>query len=368
MARRPEPDPMTWWERYGHRLEGPPVPTRATDPPPTAPPPADPPPTAPEPHEHAVPHEHTVLHEYAVLREADVLRPRIPRPRSGWRRVLHDVTGGRVAPGPGRAEERHAALLERIRGPLTGVHRVAVLSVKGGVGKTTVAAGLGLALAGHRGDRTVVLDADPDAGTLADRLTGDSLTTVRDLLDDIEKIGSWSDVSRYLGLVGRLSVLASEQDPAAGEAFRRDEYERVCDLLGRYFTVLVTDSGTGLVHSAMAGTLARADSVVVVGAPTVDGAGRAAKTLDLLVAHGCENLARDAVVVLSCDRHSADVDSARILDHFRGRVRGVVAVPHDPHLAVGGRIDPERLRPATADAFLELGALVADAFDLRRRD
>ena len=37
VARRPEPDPMTWWERYGHRLEGPPVRPRATDPPPGAP-------------------------------------------------------------------------------------------------------------------------------------------------------------------------------------------------------------------------------------------------------------------------------------------------------------------------------------------
>ncbi|WP_226352505.1 hypothetical protein [Pseudonocardia sp. ICBG601] len=118
----------------------------------------------------------------------------------------------------------------------------------------------------------------------------------------------------------------------------------------------------------MQGTLARADSVVVVGAPTVDGAGRASKTLDWLVAHGHGDLVRNAVVVLSCDRRSAEVDAARIREHFAQRVRGVVEVPHDPHLATGGRIDPARLRPATADAFLELGALVADAFDVRRRD
>ena len=49
--------------------------------------------------------------------------------------------------------------------------RIAVASVKGGVRKTTVAACLGLALAEHRGDRVVALDANPDTGTLADRLT-----------------------------------------------------------------------------------------------------------------------------------------------------------------------------------------------------
>ncbi|MBN9735257.1 MinD/ParA family protein [Pseudonocardia sp. P1] len=342
MARRPEPDPTTWWERYGHRLEGSPVTTRPVDPPSYPPAPARP-----------------------DLREAEVLRPRAERPRTGWRRMLHDVTGGRVNPGPSDAEERRDALLTRIRGPLPGAHRVAVMSVKGGVGKTTVSACLGLALAEHRGDRAVVLDANPDAGTLADRLTGDSRVTVRELLDDLESVGTWTDVSRYTSLAGRLQVLSSEQDPAAGDAFRRDEYERVCDLLGRFFNIIVTDSGTGLVHSAMEGTLARADSVVVVGAPTVDGAGRASRTLDWLVAHGHAGLAADAVVVLSCDRHSAEVDADRILEHFRSRVRGVVPVPHDPHLATGGRIDPARLRPATSDAFLELGALVADAFDAR---
>ncbi|GAA1400633.1 MinD/ParA family protein [Pseudonocardia kongjuensis] len=338
MARRPEPDPTTWWERYGHRLEGPPVTSRPL-------------PQAAAP----------------VLDEADVLRPRVERPGTGWRRALHDLTGGRLSPGPGEAELHRAALLARIRGPLPGSHRVAVMSVKGGVGKTTVAACLGLTLAEHRGDRAVVLDANPDAGTLADRLTGDPRVTVRDLLDDLDGVTTWTDVSRYTSLAGRLQVLSSEQDPASGEAFRRDEYERVCDLLGRYFNVIVTDSGTGLVHSAMEGTLARADSVVVVGAPTVDGAGRAGRTLDWLTAHGHQALARDAVVVLSCDRQSAEVDTGRIVEHFAGRARGVVQVPHDPHLATGGRIDPARLRPATAAAFLELGALVADAFDARVR-
>ncbi|MEJ8279220.1 MinD/ParA family ATP-binding protein [Pseudonocardia spirodelae] len=301
------------------------------------------------------------------LREDSVLRARPDRPRTGWRRALYDLTGGRLNPGPSDVEELRSGLLTRVRAPLAGAHRVAVMSMKGGVGKTTVSACLGLALAENRGDRAVVLDANPDAGTLADRLTGDARVTVRELLDDLDAVGTWTEVSRYTSLAGRLQVLASEQDPGSGEAFSRQEYERVSDLLGRYFNIIVTDSGTGLVHSTMEGTLARADSVVVVGSPTVDGAGRASKTLDWLVAHGHAELARDAVVVLSCDRRSAEVDAQRIREHFAERVRGVVEVPHDPHLATGGRIDPARLRPPTSDAFLELAALVADAFDVRRR-
>jgi hypothetical protein len=43
----------------------------------------------------------------------------------------------------------------------------------------------------------------------------------------------------------------------------------------------------------------------------------------------------------------------------------VVDIPHDPHLASGGRIELDRLRPATHDAFLALAALLADGFSGR---
>ena len=72
---------------------------------------------------------------------------------------------------------------------------------------------------------------------------------------------------------------------------------------------LLTDSGTGLLHSAMSGTLAIADSLVVVGAPSVDGASRASKTLDWLIAHGHEELVSRSVAVISSVRpNTGDVD------------------------------------------------------------
>jgi MinD-like ATPase involved in chromosome partitioning or flagellar assembly len=182
------------------------------------------------------------------------------------------------------------------------------------------------------------------------------------MLENLESAYSLADVARYTSLAGRLQVLASEQDPAASEAFSRDEYERVCAVLGRYFNVIITDSGTGLVHSAMEGTLALADSLIVVGAPTVDGASRASKTLDWLGAHTYGALVTGAVVVLSSDRTSADIDRSRIRRHFAARTRAVVEVPFDPHLATGGRIELAQLRQPTREAFYELAALVADGF------
>ncbi|MCE3553045.1 MinD/ParA family protein [Pseudonocardia sp. RS11V-5] len=375
MVRHDEPDPATWWERYGHRLHG--VPTRSgerettvaddgslrtahperqgdewfTDAGPGA--------------DRAEPAGRGPAHLRAFDPDA-LVRARGPVPDRGWRKILHTASLGRIDPGPSTAQLAAQDRLARVRSHLAGTHRVGVTSLKGGVGKTTVTACLGLALAEHRGDRILALDANPDAGTLADRLTGHSDRTVRDLLDDLAAVDSWTAVSRYTSLAGRLQVLASEQDPAAGEAFTRDEYLRADAALARYFSVMLTDSGTGMVHSAMAGTLDVADSLVVVGAPTVDGAGRASKTLDWLVAHGHGRLVADAVVVL-VGRAGREIDAPALREHFAGRCRAVVEVPHDPHLATGGRIDAGRLRPPTWEAFLELAASVAEGFPAHAR-
>lgn len=298
-----------------------------------------------------------------AIRHEAVVRGRLEVPRVGWRAALYSMTGGRVNAGLGGAERAAVAMLSRVRRPLAGTRHVAVTSIKGGVGKTTVAACLGLTLADCRGDGVIALDADPDAGTLADRLSGETDVTVREMLENLDSLTSLSEFGKYTSLSGRLRVLAGEQDPAMGEAFAREEYQKVCAALVRFFDVVITDCGTGLVHSAMQGTLALANRLIVVGAPTVDGASRASKTLDWLFAHGHEKLAEEAVLVLCRDRTSNRVDRAQLREHFANRCRHVVDIPADPHLFSGGQILQERLAPATQRAFLELAAIVADGFE-----
>ncbi|HEX4249861.1 MAG TPA: AAA family ATPase, partial [Pseudonocardia sp.] len=201
------------------------------------------------------------------IRHEQVVTPDQQVPQFGWRATVYAATGGRINLGIGAAERDWLDLLQRVRAPLAGARQIAVMSIKGGVGKTTVAACLGLMLAEYRGDGVVAVDADPDAGTLADRLSGAPTVTVRDLLDNLDTIKSLSHFTEYTSLAGRLRVLAGEQDPAMGEAFQREEYERVCRALARYFDIVITDSGTGLVHSTMRGTLELADRLIVVGSP-----------------------------------------------------------------------------------------------------
>jgi MinD-like ATPase involved in chromosome partitioning or flagellar assembly len=298
----------------------------------------------------------------AVLTDESLVRHQRATPTEGWRLALYAASGGRINPGQSVHEAARVELVHRIRRPLPAPHRVAVVSVKGGVGKTTVAACLGLVLAELRGDRVVALDANPDAGTLAERLTGPGGPTVRDLYEDMPNLASVAELTRYTRGAGRLHVLGSEQEPAMGEAFSAEEYLDVTSLLERFYNVIITDSGTGMVHSAMEATLATADSLVVVGSPTVDGANRASRTLSFLADEGYRVAAEQSVVVLCGDRHSPDVDRALIRSHFAARCRAVIDIPPDPHLATGGRIDPALWRGPTRDAWYLLAAHVADGF------
>jgi MinD-like ATPase involved in chromosome partitioning or flagellar assembly len=293
---------------------------------------------------------------------ADLVSRRHAKPTQGWRAAAYAATRGRWNPGLSAAECERCRLVERARTPLRGKHKIGVVSAKGGIGKTTVAAALGLTLAEHRGDRIVAVDANPDAGTLADRLTGHCGITVRELIENIDTVKSWTDIAHYTSIAGRLQVLASEQDPAMSEAFSRAEYLAVQELLARFFNIIITDSGTGLVHSAMGGALDSSNTLVIAGAPTLDGASRAAKTLDWLGAHGYSELVERAVVALSCDRSSRDVDRAAIVSYFQARCHTVVEIPADPHLAIGGVIELDALREPTRDAFLRLSAAVAEQF------
>jgi hypothetical protein len=146
----------------------------------------------------------TVGHTAADLSESVIMRPRVERPSAGWRGALFTASGGLINPGVSELDALRNELLRLVRRQLPGTHHIAVSSLKGGVGKTTVAAVLGLTLAEYRGDRVIAVDANPDAGTLADRLSGQTEVTVRDMINNAESIDSMTAVSRYRHTVNDL--------------------------------------------------------------------------------------------------------------------------------------------------------------------
>jgi MinD-like ATPase involved in chromosome partitioning or flagellar assembly len=238
------------------------------------------------------------------------------------------------------------------------------------VGKTTTAVGLGATFATLRGDRVIAVDANPDRGTLSDKVCLETAATVRDLLNERDQIRRYGDVRAFTTQApSRLEVLASDRDPAVSVAFSADDYYDAARVLEHFYSICLTDCGTGLLHSAMSGVLRLADQIVVVSSPSVDGARSASATLDWLEAHSCRDLVRNGVVVLSVIRpkSKSTVDLDRLEHHFAARCRAVARIPYDPHLEEGAEVDLELLTAETADAYLALAALVGDGLAWPRR-
>lgn len=253
---------------------------------------------------------------------------------------------------------------QRTRGALS----IAVLSLKGGVGKTTTTACMGAMLATSRGDRVIAVDANPDFGTLAQRGQNSTGSTVRDLLAD-SGIRRYSDVSRHTSKsASRLEILGSERDPAASEAFSESDYRAVHKILDRYYDVIITDCGTGLTHSAMTGVLSTTDALVIAASPAVDSARSALATLDWLHHHGYAHLVPHATLALSAARPgAAPLDINRLTAYFRSRIGSVFVIPYDDHLAEGSEILLDLIKPKTSRVYAELADSVSNRFNRIRR-
>ncbi|MCX2933209.1 MinD/ParA family protein [Mycobacterium sp. CVI_P3] len=301
---------------------------------------------------------------YPDLATGALLRPVKPAPSAGWRKWLYVLSGKLINVGDGPGATRQHNLTARVNRPLQGCYKIAVLSLKGGVGKTTITAALGGTFASIRGDRVVAVDASPDRGTLSQKVPLETPATVRHLLRDVEGIHRYSDVRGYTSQgPSRLEVLASENDPAVSEAFSAEDYDRALAVLERFYSLVLTDCGPGLLQSVMSSVLKQADALIVVSSGSVDGARSASATLDWLDAHGHEDLVRRSVCVINAVRpRTGKVDMQKVVDHFSRRCRAVCVVPFDPHLEEGAEIELDRLKPKTREALVQLAAVVADVF------
>lgn len=295
-----------------------------------------------------------------LLDPAHVVRP---EPEGAWRHLLYTLSGRRINLGDGHRARARKALDERIAAPLPGGAKfVPVLSRKGGVGKTTVTTLLGMALADAREDRIIAVDANPDRGTLAERIGRTSGKTVRDLVRARADVHGFNDISQIVGRDHtRLDVIASDADPHVSEAFNDDDYRDVAEIAAHFYSVVLTDTGTGIVHSVMDATLERADILVVVAGLSIDEARLASETLTWLESNGYAERVRSAVVVLNTARPGAALVRADELEsHFRSRVRQVVRMPYDPHIASGSAIAFRDLQAETRQAARTLAATVIE--------
>lgn len=311
--------------------------------------------------------------ETAAMLTADRLIENGGRVRSAptgrWNRFVYAMTFHGLNLGDSAAERVRKEQAARIAKAFEGGTRfVPVLTRKGGVGKTTVTTLLGMTLASIREDRVIAIDANPDRGTLAERVTKQTRATVRDVVTKAPAITGFTDFSSLVSRdETRLDILASDTDPLLSEAFDENDYNVVADLAARFYSIALTDCGTGIVHSVMRATLQRADSVVIVSGGSVDEARLASETLTWLEANGYGDLVRNAVVAINTATHGTSlVKLDEIESHFASRVREIVRIPYDPQLAAGSVVSYKDLKQVTKDAARTLAALVSDGLPARR--
>jgi len=287
-------------------------------------------------------------------------------PAHGWRRVVYRMSGGLIRPAPSQVELRARRLISMLTKPVQGSRTIAVVSTKGGVGKTTTTINLGHTFAAFRGDRIVALDGNPDAGSLAYRIPRETKATVSELLADLadEDVFTYTGIRRYTSQAqSRLEVIASPEDPRVSRALSKDDYQRILQLLRRHFTLILADCGTGILDPVTQGIVESAQQLIVVTAPSIDAARAVSFLLSWLTEHGHGTLVRDAVLVINAvPPRLGPVNLDEIERHFAQRVRSVVRIPWDQHLETGARTALEDLAPATRDAYVRLAASVADGF------
>lgn len=292
-----------------------------------------------------------------------------PEPDGAWSHLLYTLSGRRINIGDGKRARERKALSARIAAPLPGGARfVPVLSRKGGVGKTAITVLLGMALADAREDRVIAMDANPDRGTLAERVVRPHHTrSVRDLVRIHNDIKGFHDLSAIVARdATRLDVLASDTDPRIAQAFDDSDYRDVAAVAAHYYSIVLTDTGTGIVHSVMSATLDHADQLLIVSGLSVDEARLASETLTWLETNGYAAQARAAIVVLNQSTPGTPLVRLTELEtHFATRVKRVVRMPYDPQIAGGGTIVFANLQPETRLAARELAALLVE--NLRSR-
>lgn len=174
--------------------------------------------------------------------------------RERWRRSWRDT-------------DYIARLDARVEAPrLTRCATIAVVSPKGGVGKTTVTALLGSLLAHVRSDRIVAVDTNPDFGSLGRTLVPEHTVYVDDLLDVLDRPDlSVTALDGHLGrAIDGLMVLPAPTDPQRMAALDEASYRRVIERLQSLVGVLVLDCGTGLQEPAARAAQAAADQILLV--------------------------------------------------------------------------------------------------------
>ncbi|MDG9721040.1 hypothetical protein [Streptomyces sp. DH24] len=270
-----------------------------------------------------------------------------------------------VSSSAAREVAETTATAEALQQPVTTGRQIAVTSIRGGSGKTTIAALLGATYAHYRQDPVLMVEADPALGSLPIRLGAESLRwTTGDLADVVEPQMTLLDVTGYLVQLPDNAWLLPGSQGQVGAMLDTRSYERVMVSLRRYFGVTVVDCET-LPAEVARTALSAAQARVLTVPATLEGIASTHAVLQWM-----RGLPRDitttTVVVLTETVPHLGLDLDKAAERLKTTGATVRVLPYDRHLAAGGTIRTELLARATRQAATRLAAEVFQLSQQRR--
>lgn len=303
----------------------------------------------------------------APLRAEDVVPTRKIPPDMGWRKAVYVGSGHTVNLGAGPAENQLRDQIALIKTNIPGNYQVAVLGLRGGVGKTRTTAGIGTAYASYRTEPVICIDANPCYGTLGRVVDPSTTSTIREFLADAD-VTTYPKARQYTGKNEQgLEVLAANQNVANPLFLAADRFDAIMARTCRFYQLSMIDCGPIIEHPVMEAILHTADALVIVGTMNYDGAIGAETTINWLAAHNFHELLRRSVLILNDVHDSADKTFVtKVRETMGRRVGGVTTVPFDAHLRDGAVLDFDALKRTTRLAYIELAAWLAQGFQSAR--
>lgn len=270
---------------------------------------------------------------------------------------------------------------------------VVIMSEKGGVGKSTVAALVAYFIGKLRQEPVLLVDLNPDRTNLHAKLGVHPKHSLLDLVVSKDLIPDRKQPKEFCTKVPRMPVylLANEVDAETREQTSARNVITMKDIVRPFFSVGALDNGTGSRHPAMEGAITIGHSAVLVMENTWDCDEFLLSTLRRLETSDNPDLRQHVVIVINTrvqppvappalergaepdvvERHrrmqaayedalKGWVNPETIAQKYRPIVRDVVVLPYDQALANSGEINFDVLLPETEEAGEELARLAID--------
>lgn len=250
--------------------------------------------------------------------------------------------------------------------PVITGRRIAVVSTRGGAGKSTVAALLASVYSALRPDSTCVLDVDPGHGSLSLRLGLEHAPALDSLVPALTG-GAQPGASHLAEMLGQASDGLYATGPRATAPTRSSgtELRQATSTVSRYFPITLLDCPTGLDSTETQAALADCHGAVFVVPANLSGMDNALAALARWQTWSAVAAIPLTVLVMQQDRSSAldALDQAGRLSRLGFDAH---AIGYDRHLAAGAAISLPLLLPTHREAATALaGRILSRANEVR---